>query len=189
MNTFFTAWGYSVTYLEFISVLTSLIAVSLGAKGTRMAWPWWIASSTLYGVFFYQVDLYASALLQLVFLAAAIWGWFGWKATGVEPRYMRNRERVLWLLLFMGIWLLSAPALAAVGAAASWSDSFLLVSSAITQVVMVLQRHETWVLWLIIDLFGTWHYARLEYYFTSVLYFVFTLIAVAGWIRWSKLKS
>ena len=83
MNTFFTAWGYAVTYLEFASVLTSLIAVALGARGTRRAWPWWILSSTLYGLFFYQVDLFASALLQLVFLAAANCGWFGWKATGV----------------------------------------------------------------------------------------------------------
>ena len=33
MSVFFTAWGYGVTYLEFVSVLTSLIAVFLGALG------------------------------------------------------------------------------------------------------------------------------------------------------------
>jgi nicotinamide mononucleotide transporter len=72
MNTFFTAWGYEVSYLEFASVLTSLTAVTLGARGTRWAWPWWILGSSLYGLFFFNVDLLASALLQIVFIAAAI---------------------------------------------------------------------------------------------------------------------
>ena len=189
MNTFFTAWSYEVSYLEFASVVTSLVAVYLGAIGTRWAWPWWILSSALYGVFFFNVDLFASAILQIIFLAAAVWGWFGWKPTGVEPRYMRARERAIWTLVLIMIWVLTAPALANVGAAASWPDSLLLVSSAIAQVVMVLQRNETWILWFVIDLFGTWHYARQEYYFTALLYFIFTLIAVFGWIRWLKIKK
>ena len=63
MSVFFTAWGYGVTYLEFVSVITSLIAVFLGALGARIAWPWWLLSSALYSIFFYQVDLYASAIL------------------------------------------------------------------------------------------------------------------------------
>jgi len=83
----FTAWGYGVTYLELISVLTSLVAVFLGALGARITWPWWLLSSALYAIFFFNVDLYASAILQFVFIAAAIWGWRGWKSTGAEPRY------------------------------------------------------------------------------------------------------
>ncbi|NDA41503.1 MAG: nicotinamide mononucleotide transporter, partial [Actinobacteria bacterium] len=65
MFTVFTAWGYNVSFLELISVITSLVAVFLGALGVRITWPWWLLSSALYGIFFYQVDLYASALLQI----------------------------------------------------------------------------------------------------------------------------
>ena len=186
---FFTAWEYKVTYLELASVITSLIAVWLGARGTRRAWPWWILSSALYGVFFYFSTYYASAILQIIFIAAAIWGWFGWKPTGVEPRYMRNKERSIWFISLILIWVITAPLLANIGAAASWPDSFLLISSAITQVVMVLQRNETWVLWFVIDAFGTWHYARQELYFTSILYAVFTAIALYGWVRWLQLRK
>ncbi|MEY3319401.1 MAG: hypothetical protein RL540_1776, partial [Actinomycetota bacterium] len=132
MNTFFAAWDYQVSYLEFASVITSLIAVTLGARGTRWAWPWWILSSSLYGLFFFNVDLLASAILQLIFIAAAIWGWFGWKPTGVEPRFMTTKERALWFLAALALWLIAAPALANIGAAASWPDSLLLVASAIT---------------------------------------------------------
>lgn len=189
MSTFFTAWGYEVSYLEFASVIASFIAVILGALGKRVAWPWWFLSSALYGVFFYQVDLFASAILQIVFIAAAVWGWFGWSAKGAEPRYMSNKERLLWLLALIGIWLISAPALADIGAAASKPDSFLLVSSTIAQIVMVLQRHETWILWIVIDAFGTYHYANQEYWFTAVLYAALTAIAIFGWFSWRKLQS
>ena len=187
MFTVFTAWGYEVTFLELISVLTSLLAVYLGALGVRITWPWWLLSSALYALFFYKVDLYASAILQFVFIAAALWGWKGWKPTGVEPRYMRNSERALWFVIMVGSWIALAPALKDIGAAASWPDSFLLVSSTVAQIVMVLQRNETWVLWFVIDGFGTWHYCHQGYWFTGILYGIFTLIAVFGWVRWLKI--
>ena len=188
MNTFFTAWDYQVSYLEFASVITSLIAVTLGARGTRWAWPWWILSSSLYGLFFFNVDLLASAILQLIFIAAAIWGWFGWKPTGVEPRFMTTKERALWFLAALALWLIAAPVLANIGAAASWPDSLLLVASAITQLIMVRQFHETWSLWFAINLFGTWHYARQDFYFTALLYSVFALVAIYGLVKWLKLR-
>ena len=119
MSVLFTAWGYGVTYLEFVSVVTSLIAVFLGALGARITWPWWLLSSALYAIFFFQVDLYASAILQFVFIAAAAWGWFGWKSTGAEPRYMSTKERALWLVSLLAVWGISAPALADIGAAAT----------------------------------------------------------------------
>jgi len=188
MNTFFAAWDYQVSYLEFASVITSLTAVTLGARGTRWAWPWWILSSSLYGLFFFNVDLLASAILQLIFIAAAIWGWFGWKPNGVEPRYMTAKERVLWFLAALALWLIAAPVLANIGAAASWPDSLLLVASAVTQLIMVRQFHETWSLWFAINLFGTWHYARQDFYFTALLYSVFALVAIYGLVKWLKLR-
>jgi nicotinamide mononucleotide transporter len=189
MTTAFTAWGYNVTYVELISVITSLIAVFLGALGSRITWPWWLLSSALYAIFFYQVDLYASALLQFVFMAAAMWGWRDWKSTGAEPRYMSIKERIAWLLIFLATWIISAPALANIGAAATWPDSFLLVSSTVAQIVMVLQRNETWILWLVIDAFGTYHYADQGYWFTAVLYGVFTFIAGFGLYRWLAMTT
>ena len=189
MSVLFQAWGYEVTILEFAAVITSLLAVFLGALGTRRAWPWWILSSALYGLFFINVDLIASAILQLVFIAAAIWGWLGWSVSGVAPRFMTNIERAFWGVALVSIWLITAPALADIGAAASWPDSLLLVSSTIAQIVMVLQRNETWILWLVIDAFGTWHYARQNFYFTALLYLIFTTIAAFGWVRWKQIRK
>jgi len=189
MFTIFTAWGYEVSALEISAVITSFTAVLLGARGVRMTWPWYLLSASLYAIFFYQVDLIASALLQFVFIAAAIWGWLGWKKSGVLPRYMNNKERAIWLSALVASWLITAPALENIGAAATLPDSFLLVSSTLAQAVMVLQRNETWIAWIVIDIFGTYHYANQGYWFTALLYGVFTVIAFFGLKRWKKLSS
>jgi nicotinamide mononucleotide transporter len=189
MFTIFTAWGYEVSALELSAVITSFTAVLLGARGVRMTWPWYLISASLYALFFYQVDLIASALLQFVFIAAAIWGWLGWKKSGVLPRYMNNKERLIWLSALVASWLITAPALENIGAAATLPDSFLLISSTLAQAAMVLQRNETWIAWIVIDIFGTYHYANQGYWFTALLYGVFTVIAFFGLKRWKKLSS
>jgi len=189
MFTIFAAWGYEVSALELSAVITSFTAVLLGARGVRMTWPWYLISASLYAIFFYQVDLIASALLQFVFIGAAIWGWLGWKKSGVLPRYMNNKERAIWLSALVASWLITAPALENIGAAATLPDSFLLVSSTLAQAVMVLQRNETWIAWIVIDIFGTYHYANQGYWFTALLYGVFTVIAFFGLKRWKKLSS
>ena len=189
MFTIFTAWGYEVSALELSAVITSFTAVLLGARGVRMTWPWYLLSASLYALFFYQVDLIASALLQFVFIAAAIWGWLGWKKSGVLLRYMNNKERLIWLSALITSWLITAPALENIGAAATLPDSFLLISSTLAQAAMVLQRNETWIAWIVIDIFGTYHYANQGYWFTALLYGVFTVIAFFGLKRWKKLSS
>lgn len=186
--TVFTAWGYEVSALEFIAASTSLVGVWLGTTGKRITWPWWALSSALYMIFFYQVDLFASAALQIVFIIAAIWGWRDWAPTGAAPGYLNNRHR-----FYIGVATLFAvsvlsPLLARAGAAATWSDAFLLVGSLTAQVLMVYQKVEAWVLWLIIDLAGTVQYAYLGYWFTAALYALFTVVAIIGWKRWYVLN-
>jgi nicotinamide riboside transporter PnuC len=41
----------------------------------------------------------------------------------------------------------------------------------------------------VIDIFGTYHYANQGYWFTALLYGVFTIIAVFGLKRWKKLSK
>jgi nicotinamide mononucleotide transporter len=183
-STLFTAWDYEVSILEFVAALTSFVGVWLGTTGKRITWPWWALSSALYGVFFYQVELFASAALQLVFIAAAIYGWKGWAPTGVVPGSLsvRNRRNIA-IGTIISVAVLS-PVLSNIGAAATWSDAFLLIGSLVAQVMMVRQKYEAWIVWLIVDLAGTVQYAMLGYWFTAVLYAMFTVIAVIGWKRW-----
>lgn len=180
----FTAWGYDVSLLEFIAALTSFIGVGLGVTAKRITWPWWALSSGLYAIFFYQADLFASAALQFVFIAAAIWGWFGWGPQGAQPSKLHARHRAQWSAALVLGMLVLTPVLISIKAAATWSDAFIFLGSVIAQLIMVYEKYESWPLWFAVDAAGTIQYAVLGYWFTAVLYLAFTVIAVVGWKRW-----
>jgi nicotinamide mononucleotide transporter len=180
----FTAWGYEVSVLEFVAALTSLSAVILGTTKRRITWPWWALSSVLYGVFFYQVDLFASAALQIIFVIAAIYGWFGWAPTGAVPGNISGRGRRNIAIATLVSVAVLAPVLANIGAAATWTDAFVLIGSLTAQLMMIYEKFETWIVWVIVDVVATVQYLILGYYFTALLYGIFTVVAVVGWKRW-----
>lgn len=182
--TIFTAWGYQVSILEFVASVTSLIGVWLGTTGKRITWPWWGLSSALYAVFFYQANLIASAALQIVFIVAAVSGWRGWAPTGAKPGNLSTRGRICSVLAILVLWLALAPLLSRIGAAATVVDAFLFVGSLTAQILMVLEKYESWIIWVVVDIAGTALYFNQGYYFTSFLYGIFTLIAFQGWRRW-----
>ena len=180
----FTAWGYEVSVLEFVAALTSLSAVILGTTKRRITWPWWAFSSVLYGVFFYQVDLFASAALQIIFVIAAIYGWFGWAPTGAVPGNVSGRGRLIIAIATILSVSFLAPVLSDIGAAATWTDAFVLIGSLTAQLMMIYEKFETWIVWVIVDVVATVQYLLLGYYFTALLYGIFTVVAVVGWKRW-----
>ena len=95
MTVLFTAWGYDVTRLEFASVLLAFIGVGLGIVGTRWTWPFYFVSSLLYGWLFLSWHLPASAGMQVIFLVAAVWGWFTWGAGGAPTRPADDSQQVV----------------------------------------------------------------------------------------------
>ncbi len=181
---FFTAWSYEVSYLEFIAALTSFIGVGLGITGKRITWPWWALSSGLYGVFFIQFDLFASAALQLVFIAAAIAGWFGWEVSGAKPGPFANKYRAATIFLILLATVTLAPVLKNIGAAAALPDALLLFGSIAAQLLMVYQKYDSWPLWLVVDAGYVALYASQGLLFTTLLYIAFTIMAALGWSAW-----
>lgn len=188
MHVVWSVFGYDLSVLELVAVTTSLIGVWFGTTGTSWVWPWWAISSALYGWLFYNWQLYASAMLQLVFIAAAIWGWFGWGPQGAKPRKGETRQYMLVGSIGVLIWLLIAPLLAKVGAAATWPDSFGLVFSVVAQIIMVYQFRESWIIWFIVDAVYTIEYFTQKLWFTAILYALLTAIALRGWMTWGRMR-
>jgi nicotinamide mononucleotide transporter len=180
----FTAWGYDVSILEFVAAIVSFVGVWLGTTGKRITWPWWALSSALYGIFYYQAEFFASSLLQIAFVVAAAFGWFGWAPTGAVPGTLsvRNRQYIA-IGTIISVSVLS-PLLSDIGAAATWTDAFILVASLTAQVLMIYEKFEAWIIWIIVNVTATIQFSILEYWFTSVLYAVFTIVAVIGLKRW-----
>ena len=182
----FTVFNYPVTLLELLATAASLIGVWLGTSGKRITWPWWVLGILLYAVLFWQYALYASAILQFVFIAAAIWGWFGWGSEGAKPSGLKNSQRIFTASTLLVAVFALAPWLEGIGAAATWPDSFILVASVAAQVLMVREKFEAWPIWTLVNVVATIHYANQGLIFTAFLYAVFVLVALIGWKRWSE---
>ena len=183
-STFFTAWSYEVSYLEFVASIASFIGVALGITGKRITWPWWAMSSALYGVFFLQYDFFASAALQIIFIIAAILGWFGWEPTGAKPGPFKNKFRLYTLAAIVVATLILGPVLKSIGAASTYVDAILFFGSLTAQILMVYEKYDSWPLWLVVDLGYVALYATLGLLFTTLLYVAFTIMAAVGWRAW-----
>ncbi|KGA19847.1 hypothetical protein GM50_4145 [freshwater metagenome] len=170
--------------LEIFAALFSFIAVSLGVTGKRITWPFWVVGSVLYGVFYFQSEYFASAVLQIVFIAAAIAGWFGWGKNGAVPGRLKNSYRLYSLLGIAGFTLLLGPVLERVGAAATYADAVLLFASITAQMLMIYQKYEAWPMWLVINIGYTSLFYSQEVYLTSGLFLIFTIVAAVGWRQW-----
>ena len=179
-----TIWGYELSYLEFFAVLASFIGVALGITGKRITWPWWAISSVLYGILFMQWELYASAALQIVFIIAAVIGWFGWEPTGAKPGALKNSHRAYVLVAIILATLALAPVLKSWGAASTYVDAVLFFGSLTAQILMVYEKYENWVLWLVVDAGYVALYASQDLPFTAALYVTFTILAAMGWSKW-----
>jgi len=186
MTVLFSASGYDVTALEFASVILALLAIGLGIRGTRWTWPPYFFSSLLYGWLFVRFHLFASATMQLIFMAAAVWGWFSWGREGVRtPSRLTAAQRLAGAAAALTLWALTAPLLQRIGGAANWGDAFMLIGSVTGQVLMVLGKKETWPVWIVVNTVGAVLYASQGLYFTSLFYAVLILMAVVGWRAWS----
>ena len=182
----FTVWGYDVSILEFTSVILAFIAIALGIRGTRWTWPPYFLSSLLYGWLFVECHLFASATLQLIFMTAAVWGWFSWGREGVRmPGRLSSAGRVRGAGVVLGVWALAAPLLQRIGGAATWGDAFMLVGSVAAQLLMVRQKMEAWPMWIAVNTVGVVLYASQGLYFTSLFYAVLIVMAGTGWRAWS----
>ena len=179
-----TIFGYQLTYLEFFAVITSFIGVALGITGKRITWPWWALSSALYGVLFVHWNLFASAALQIIFIIAAVMGWFGWEPSGARPGAIKNSQRASMLIAVVLSTLVLAPILKTMGAASTYVDAILFFGSLAAQILMVYEKYENWPLWLVIDAGYTALYASQKLLFTSLLYAAFTVLAAMGWSKW-----
>jgi len=178
--------------LEIAAVLTSVIGIWLTTRRKLSSWPVILVSCVLYALVFRREKLYSDMLLQFVYMAFAIYGWWHWWR-GVKEEGIVRVERLSGRALALGI---------VVGAAGSFLLGFLMarytdaalphIDAALTSFSLVAQWWSTrkhianWWLWIVVDALeiGVFLYKRL--YLTSVLFAFLIFLAVLGLRAWHK---
>ncbi|MCQ4445778.1 nicotinamide riboside transporter PnuC [Enterobacter cloacae] len=72
------AGGYDLSWIEAVGTLAGLLCIWLASLEKIGNYAFGLVNVTLFAIIFFQIQLYASLLLQLFFFAANIYGWYAW---------------------------------------------------------------------------------------------------------------
>ena len=88
--------GYDLSWIEAIGTLAGLLCIWLASKEKIINYPFGLLNVVLFAIIFFQIQLYASLLLQLFFFAANLYGWYAWSRQTSDNQ---TALRIRWLSL------------------------------------------------------------------------------------------
>jgi nicotinamide mononucleotide transporter len=164
--------------------------VWLTVRQSQWCWPVGMVNVAFYAYVFFHAKLYADAVLQVVYFAMAVYGWWAWRHGGALHGALpvgRAPRAVLAGLGAAGSALtVSAGTLLDRFTDASFPllDAGTTAFSLVAQVLTTRKWIESWAIWIVVDAVYVYMYVAKELYATAVLYAVFLAMAVAGWRAW-----
>lgn len=87
--------GYDLSYIEAIGTICGLLCIYLASLEKTSNYIFGLLNVTLFAIIFFQINLYASLLLQIFFFVANVYGWYAW--TRVEEETNEVELKIRWL--------------------------------------------------------------------------------------------
>lgn len=176
--------------LEIVAVCFNIAGVWLTAQRVRWCWPVSVVAVLLYAWIFFEVKLYSDMLLQVVYAALQLYGWWQWTRAGAQHQgrqvtALTARQVVTGLAIgAVGSLALGAAMAHWTDAAQPWLDAALTGFSLVAQLWMAQKRLQCWALWFVVDVIFVGLFVYKGLYLTAGLYALFTVIAIQGWRDW-----
>jgi nicotinamide mononucleotide transporter len=176
--------------LELFAAALGVIAVWLTVKQNPWCWPIGLVMVLLYSWVFFEVKLYSDMLLQIIYAALQLYGWWQWTRGG-EARRGRSVSQLEASTIALSLALGAVGSLALGAAMAHWTDAAqpwldaaLTGFSLVAQWWMAQKRVQCWPLWLVLDVIFVGLFIYKGMYLTAGLYGLFAVIAIQGWREW-----
>jgi nicotinamide mononucleotide transporter len=180
--------------LEVVGVFLNFACVWLVVRQKMANWWIGIVASALLGIFFFKLNLLASATLSLAyFVPIQVWGWWNWKngmnadaTKGLNVGTMDFIGYVQVGLLGLVAWYFISQLFVYFGAALAPLDTGILVLSVMAQYLLGWKRIESWALWFAVNVLSIYVYGQMGAYLVAMQYAIFLLNAANGGYQWSK---
>ncbi|PHM25267.1 nicotinamide riboside transporter PnuC [Xenorhabdus ehlersii] len=78
--------GYNLSYIEAIGTIAGLLCIWLASQEKIINYLFGLINVSLFAVIFFQIQLYASLILQIFFFAANIYGWYAWSRVNEQKQ-------------------------------------------------------------------------------------------------------
>ena len=181
--------------LEIIGTIVGLVYLWLEYRASIHLWIAGIIMPVIYIFVYYEAGLYADFGINIYYLGAAVYGWMVWKF-GKRPVYEKElpithmpirswlKAGIVFIIAQLFIaWILINHTDSDV----PWWDAFTTALSIVGMWMLARKYLEQWWVWMLADVVCVGLYIYKELYFTSVLYALYAIISVFGWLNWRKL--
>ena len=181
-----------MTILEIIGTIFALLGVFLTVRQNIWCWPVAIVALLIYIYIFFKSKLYGDMGLQVIYIIASIYGWHEWKYgrhNEQELKVHRISSGLLFLLCMVstaGTILLGWFLDSSTDTDVPYLDAGLTVFSLLATWMMARKHLEHWIFWIVLDLVYVGLYLYKDLHVTAFQYFIFTALAIYGFIAWKK---
>lgn len=175
--------------MEWIAVLCLVIYIWLIARENVLAWPFGIIGSAIYIWICYSAHLFLDAGLQVFYVALGVIGWVKWKGTSNSNgiQHWPIKKHLIWILIGgLSVVLLGWLATHYTSQQSPYVDAFIFVFSLIATYFTAEKILENWLYWIVVDAIAVGLFYSKELYLTSLLYVMYTVLALFGWIKWKN---
>lgn len=177
--------------LELVAVVLALAYLVLAARLSVWCWPAAFVSTAIYLWLFLGKGLYQQSLLQVFYLAMAVYGYVQWRAGGkADGRRIvtwGTRQHVIAALIVLAATGVTGFLEARyTQAPLPWSDAFTTWGSVVTTWMVARKVLENWLYWLIVDSVLVYVALQSDMVATAGLFLVYLGIVVAGYVSWRR---
>jgi len=182
----------SISAWEVAAVVLALAYLVLAIRENIACWYAAILSTSIYIVLMYQAGLYMESVLQLFYIAMAVYGWHSWRhSEGPDHKlavssWPLNRHFVP-LLLILLFTVVSGYVLSRYSdAALPYLDSFTTWGAIVTTWMVARKIIQNWHYWFIIDSVSVYLFISRGLWLTALLFVLYLLLIVIGYREWCK---
>ncbi len=183
--------------VELAGFVLSLAMVYCNIKEIHWGWPLAILSSVLYGLVFWNSQLYGEASLQVMFILTALWGWHQWRkgTQSVNPDVQTvsplkiSQLNSIELKQAAAATLLAWPVMAYFlnrytdSDVAIW-DALVTTLSLLGQYLLAKKKIENWWVWLVVNIITVGLMLVKSLWLTALLYVLFAILSYIGLKAW-----
>lgn len=191
---FYTILSWFIAnYIEILATITGLIYLIYSVQENKLLWLFGFITSALYIYVFLRAKIYADMGINVYYVIISIYGWIHWsssKSSGKAnlPVQSIKMKLVIWLTLITAVlFLLIAFVLTKFTDSdiALW-DAFTTAASITATWMLARKILEHWLVWIVVDSISVGLYIFKGLYPTVILFTVYSILAVLGYIEWKK---
>ena len=177
---------------EAVAAALGLAYLLLAVRRNLLCWFCAFASTAIYLVLFARAALYMQSLLQVFYLAMAVYGFIDWRRGRTETgevliRSWTPTQHLAAAALVVVATAASGLVLArATDAAAPYLDSFITWGSVVTTWMVARRVIENWLYWIIVDGIAIYLYVEQGLLATALLFLIYLGVVVHGYFVWRR---